>query len=124
MSGDELSAHADHLNAIDAPDPGAKAFYDIMSGALVWSDETTPETPTAVVWALRRLLAYRTRAMLDSAEPDNDFWTRCVAMFPNWIGFLPERRKQTPELLAEYRRGGVSLKRCLRKIEGESVSDV
>ena len=90
-----------------------------MSGALIWSDETNAETPVYVIWALRQLLAYRTRLMLDDAEPDNVFWDQCVKLFPNWIGFLPERRKQTPELLAEYRRGDISTKACIRKLERE-----
>ncbi|WP_145266389.1 hypothetical protein [Calycomorphotria hydatis] len=115
----QLTTHADHLNAINTPNPVATATYELMSGALIWSDETKADTPVYVICALRQLFAYRTRLMLDDAEPDNDFWDQCVKLFPNWIGFLPERRKQTPELLAEYRRGDVSTKACLRKLEHE-----
>jgi len=93
--------------------------YELMSGALIWSDETNSETPVYVIWALRQLFAYRTRMMIDDAEPDNAFWNQCVTLFPNWIGFLPVRRKPTPELLAEFRRGDVSTKACLRQIEHE-----
>lgn len=114
-----LSTHAERLNAIDTPDPGARAYYEIMSGALIWPDEIRSDTPLYAVWSLRFLWAYRTRLMLNEVEPDNDFWAKCVTLFPNWIGFLPDRRKQTPELLAEYRRGEISLKRCLRKAERE-----
>jgi len=110
----QLTTHAEHLNAIDTPDPGAMARYEILSGALIWSDETRPDTPVYVIWALRELFAYRTHLMLNDLEPDNERWAQCVTLLPNWIGFLPERCKPTRDLLAEYRRGRVSLKKCLR----------
>jgi hypothetical protein len=119
----QLTAHAQHLNSIDTPDPTATPRYEIMSGALIWPDETNMNTPIYVVWALRELFAYRTRLMLDNADPDNTFWDECVALFPNWIGFLPERRQPTPELLAEYRRGQVTTKRCLRNLEQQMDAD-
>lgn len=115
----QLTTHAQHLNSIDTADPDATPKYELMSGALIWSDETNSETPVYVIWALRQLFAYRTRLMIDDAEPDNAFWDQCVTLFPNWIGFLPARRKPTPELLAEYRRGNVSTNACLRQIERE-----
>jgi hypothetical protein len=119
----QLRTHADHLNSIDTPDPAAKAFFEIMSGAIVWSDETNARAPVYVTWALRELFAYRTQLMLNNEEPNNHFWDQCTALFPNWIGFLPERRRPTPEALAEYRRGDVSLKWCLRKAERELDCD-
>ena len=94
-----------------------------MSGALIWSDETKDETPVYVIWALRQLFAYRTQLTLDNAEPDNEFWDQCVKLFPSWVGFRPDRRTQTPELLAEYRRGTVSLKKCLRDMNRETSTD-
>ena len=115
----QLTTHAQHLNSIDTANPSATAKYELMSGALIWSDETNADTPVYVIWALRQLFAYRTQLMIDDAEPNNEFWDQCVKLFPNWIGFLPERRKPTPELLAEYRRGNTSTKACLRKLERE-----
>jgi hypothetical protein len=91
-----------------------------MSGALIWSDEIASDTSVYVVWALRELFAYRTQLMLNNAEPDNAFWGKCVELFPNWIGFLSERRTPTAALLAEHRRGDVSMKWCLRNLERES----
>lgn len=111
----QLTTHADRLNAINTPDPDAAASYEIMSGSLIWSDELNADLPIEVIWALRELFAYRTYLMLNDAEVDNAFWNQCIALFPNWIGFLPERRKPTRELLAEYRRGVVSIEACLRK---------
>jgi hypothetical protein len=115
----QLTTHAQHLDAIDTPDPSATPSYELLSGALIWPDETNAETPVYLVWALRELFAYRTRLMLDNAEPNSAFWGQCVKLFPNWIGFLPERRKPAPELLAEYRRGDISMKACLRRLDRE-----
>lgn len=108
----QLTTHAVHLNSIDTPNPAATAKYEIMSGALIWSDETNTATPVYVIWALRQLFAYRTHLMLENAEPDNAFWNKCVALFPKWVGFFPkgESRPQ-PSLLntgaATYRLNGV-----------------
>ncbi len=46
-----LTDYADHLNAICSPGWWPKVFYELMSGALVWSDETNSKTPMEVIWA-------------------------------------------------------------------------
>lgn len=114
---EQLFAHAEHLNSIDLVDSSATVSCDIMSGALIWSDETLEETPWPVISALRQIFAYRTYLMREDIEPDNEVWFTCVNAFPNWIGFLPERRTMTPDLAAEYRRGNISLKWCLRQLD-------
>jgi hypothetical protein len=118
-----LAIHAAHLNAISVPDPNATIDYDILAGALIWSDETVESTPIGVIHGLRQLRHYRTHVMLNDIEPDSDVWQLCRLLFPNWIGFLPERRRPTPHLLAVYRRGDVSTKWCLRKLEREMDAD-
>lgn len=115
-----LELYAAHLNSISVSDPDAKINYDILADALVWSDETGDSTSIDVIWGLRQLRHYRTHVLLKDIEPDNDVWQHCQSLFPNWIGFLPERRKPTPELLAIYRRGDVSSRWCLRQLERES----
>ena len=119
----QLTTLSDHLNSISTPDPAARVFYELMSGALIWSDETNDETPVYVIWALRQLFAYRAQLILDNAQPNDEFWDQCVKLFPNWIGFRPDRRTQAPELLAVYRRGSVSLKKCLRDMDRETLAD-
>lgn len=114
-----LQIHAAHLNAICTPDPNAAVAYDMLADALIWSDETVDSTPIDVIHALRQLRHYRTHVMLHDIDPDNDVWQHCHLLFPEWVGFLPERRKPTPELLAQYRRGDISTTWCLRKIESE-----
>jgi hypothetical protein len=115
-----LAKHAEHLNAISSPGPRPKVSYEIMSGALIWSDETNSKTPGTVMEALRYVVAYRTSLMLGKPrEVLKPIWEHALTLFPNWVGFRPERRQPTPELLRIYRRGDVSLRKCLRKIERE-----
>jgi hypothetical protein len=113
-----LTDHAEQLNAIGSPAFSPKVFYEIMSGALIWSDETDSKTPVQVIWALRSIFAYRTSLMLSKPREElRVIWEHGLALFPNWIGFRPERRQPTPELLQIYRRGDVSLRKCLRDLE-------
>jgi hypothetical protein len=115
-----LAEHAKHLNAISTPEPGAEVWYEIWSGALRWSDETNSKTPVEVFGALNFIVAYRTSLMLGKPrEVLKPVWEHALTLFPNWVGFRPERRQPTPELLKIYRRGDVSLRKCLRKIERE-----
>lgn len=114
-----LEIHAAHLNAICIPDRDAVISYDIWTGALIWSDETVESTCSEVISALCQLRHYRTHVMLHDIEPDNDVWRYCQSLFPEWVGFLPERRKPTPELRAEHRRGEISTRWCLRQLERE-----
>jgi hypothetical protein len=117
---DELELQAAHLNSINTVEPDAKPAYDAWSGAIVWSDETNSETTTETIWALRQLFAYRTHLMQNKTGIDNDVWRYCQSLFPAWIGFLPQRCEYTSEIAAEYRRGSVSARWCLRQMERES----
>jgi hypothetical protein len=114
-----LEEHAAGLNMLCVPDDNAVVKYDLLAGALLWSDETDKATPFDVTSALRFLWHIRTLIMLDRASTDHEFWKTCQALFPCWVGFLPERRTPTPELLAAYRRGEVSMRWCLRQAERE-----
>jgi hypothetical protein len=115
-----LIEYADHLNAICTPGFRPEVFYELMSGALVWSDETNEETPIEVIWALRFVWACRTALMLNKARDGyQKHWEHVCSLFPDWVGFRPERCQATPELLAIYRKGRVSPKKCLRDIERE-----
>src|SRR5688572_13853330 len=96
----ELAKYADHLNGIRRPRWFARPFYEIMSGALIWTDERTRQTPVEVVWALRFLWAYRTSLMLNEPREEiGEYWQFGVSTFPEWVGFRPERRIATPKLL-------------------------
>ena len=115
-----LEHYAAHLNSISVTEIHTTISYDILADALVWSDEINELTPTDVIHALRQLRHYRTHVMLNDIMPDNEVWQHCRSLFPNWIGFLPERHQQTTELLKIYRRGDVSSRWCLRQLERQS----
>jgi len=116
-----LTDHAETLNAIRSTGWWPKVVYDIMSGALIWTDESNDELPFEVVGAMRCVFAYRTSLMLE--KPREEFrpvWELGLEMFPKWIGFRLDRRQPTQELLQIYRRGDVSLRKCLRDLERQS----
>jgi hypothetical protein len=116
-----LRDYADHLNSIRRPKVFRKVFYELMSGGLVWTDETQPSTPWEVTNALRLIVAYRTSLLL--GEPRGElkpYWDEALELFPRWVGFRPERQEPTPKLLEVYRRGSVSLEKCLRTMERDS----
>jgi hypothetical protein len=115
-----LADHAEHLNAICSPGLSPKVMYEIFSGALIWSNETNSKTPVEVIWALRAIVAYRTSLMLSQPREElKPSWDHGLSQFPKWVGFRPERRQLTPKLLQIYRRGKVSLRKCLRDMERE-----
>ena len=118
-----LTESAARLDAVCIPDENAEVFYELMSGGLVWRDETTLKFSTQFVGCLRALFAYRTSLMLGRHEEAfAPLWNQALKLAPNWIGFLPTRRQPTPELLAIYRRGNISLKKCTRDIKNGKVS--
>lgn len=111
-----LEEYASRIDGIRESDLSLKPFYDWMSGALVWRDETRPDTPTRLIWALRPVWAYRTSLML--GEPREELaqcWQFGLERFPNWVGFLPERREPRAELLEIYRKGKVKMLEALRE---------
>jgi hypothetical protein len=117
-----LTDYAAHLDGIRRRGLFASPFYDVMSGALVWTDEKNRRTPVEVVWALRCLWAYRTSLMLNKPRVDcEEFWSFGLERFPHWVGFRPRRRVPTPRLLRLYRRGDVGTRRCLRQLEREAA---
>jgi hypothetical protein len=107
----ELSEHAKHLNAITESMPDSVPFYEYMSGALVWPDETTKQTPIKVIWALRAVWAYRTSAMFGGSKDKHlAIWNHARSCFPAWVGFRPERSVATDSLVLIYRAGEARLR--------------
>lgn len=118
-----LLKHAEMLNAINIADPIATVRYDLMSDALIWSDETTPCMPFELISSLRQVFNYRTHLIWGTKIGDTSVWDYYNSLFPRWIGFVPNRRTATPDLLELYRRGDVSTRWCLRGLERESETD-
>ena len=115
---EEVEANAALLDSICKPDPNAKPKYDILSDAIIWSDEH-PGLSSNLLGALRQVWHFRTYCILRRNRIDNDVIAKCIRLFPNWIGFLPERWNPTPEILAEYRRGDITTRWCLRNLDRE-----
>jgi len=85
--------------------PDATVGYDVLSDALVWSDEYPRDIAgrLAEFDCVKLLLRYRTTLLLgkpnDSLRP---YWDHGRRRFPNWAGFCPERLTATEELRAQY----------------------
>ena len=120
-----LPDYASHLNGIDQRRWFGVPFFDLLAGAVVWTDETRqwprrPRTPTEVSWALRHLWAYRTSLMLGRPrEGLEEYWRFGLEHFPKWIGFHPKRRTTTRALLRIYRDGEVRTAKLIDEIERE-----
>ncbi len=99
---DTLRQWARHLDGIREPGVAAEPFVDVMSDALVWTDETISSTPTEVIWALRFVRHYRTGLILGVARPHSEFWQLARDLFPHWVGFLPSRCELSPRLAEIY----------------------
>lgn len=88
-----LLAIAPVLNRL-AVDPNARVQYELMSDALIWSDELPPLDEKGVDFAcIRAVFRFRTTLML--GKPDERYrsdWDLLASLCPQWPGFLPERR--------------------------------
>lgn len=99
-----LRAIADRMRQLK-PLPGATVFYELMSNALVWSDEI-PDLATGDVsdfHCLRFVFRFRTTLMM--GKPDERFrslWDEAQKLFPDWPGFDP--RRQAVEYRPVYER--------------------
>jgi hypothetical protein len=81
--------------------PEATFSYDILSGALLWSDELPDFRLLRKVphWTILRFVL-RFRMTLILGQPDEDmreYWDKAQQLFPQWPGFSVDRR--SPELL-------------------------
>lgn len=89
-----LTEHAEHLNAICSPGWWPKVFYEIMSGALIWSDERNRNT-VEVIWALRFIVAYRSSLMLNKPREElKPMWDLGLSLFRNGLAFGPNAGRQ------------------------------
>ena len=101
---EELSRIAAEMNRT-RPSPDAEVGYDLLTDALVWSDEYPGERAGRLedYMCLRLLFRYRTTLLL--GNPDDFFkpyWDRAMELFPDWAGFCPTRLSCTEELRRFY----------------------
>jgi len=93
----ELHDIAPKLNQLTA-DPDARVYFEWMSGGLVWSDELPPikERVPGESQCLRGIWRYRSSLIMGNpAEKCRPWWEKAQELFPNWPGFLPERRSES-----------------------------
>ena len=117
-----LRFHSARLDVISKPNSSPTLFYEAMSGGLAWSDEIPRDAPVEVIWGLRPLGAYRSSLIIgEPQEKWRSYWEECVALFPHWIGFRPERSRSSPEVLSVLKRGQKQLKRCLERTDEKTA---
>lgn len=88
-------------------DPQARLGYELMSDALIWSDELPPpanrEDAVIDTNCLRGVFRYRTSLMLgEPVEKYRASWDELKRLCPNWPGFLPERARHDPARIKYY----------------------
>ena len=121
-SAEQLAAVAPRMREL-APAPDASVFYELMSDALVWSDEI-PDLASGDVrtfQCLRFVFRYRTTLIVD--RPDERYrgvWEEASRLFPDWPGFDPRRR--APELRPVYERFVEQAKADIRELFDKPVS--
>lgn len=91
----QLAPHLDRLAFLEDSSVG----YDVLAGALVWSDEKPASENLSfdVNQSLRPVLHYRTTLIV--GEPDLQYekcWLQAQELAPRWPGFHPSRR--SPDL--------------------------
>jgi hypothetical protein len=104
MNEKDLRHIADSLNSLEIHKE-ATLHYELMSDALVWSDEIPRHRRARELWCLRPIWRYRTGLILglelDEFRPD---WEAGKRLFPHWIGFCEDRSSRNIELEKEYHR--------------------
>ena len=117
------------------PFPVATIFYDVLSDAIIWSDEMPDLQELRKIdgWQVMRLvLHFRTQLILgrpEESDPDaegiarrifaesRDAWTEAKGHFPEWPGFDP--RRCTLELRGTYEALSYQSRLDLDEIERE-----
>lgn len=115
-----LDTIAERMNALQQSS-SATPSYDLMAGAIWWSDERPEFDRAEDHWCLRPVLRYRTTLILDSPETRwLPFWERSLELFPSWPGFHLARTTPSPELVEFYQ---VHCKAALESLDRSGDSD-
>jgi hypothetical protein len=105
------------------PAPGASVFYELMSDALVWSDEI-PDLESGDVRAfhcLRFVFRYRTTLIIGLPDPQfRLYWEAALKLFPTWPGF--EAKRQSAELRPLYERFVEQAKADIRELFDKPIA--
>jgi hypothetical protein len=97
----ELHRAARHFRTITTRDPSSVPHYEVLSDALVWTDELPVAHPQE--WdAIRMVLRHRTCVIIGVDSPFRGWWDLARELFPEWVGFRVERCTASPQLRAFY----------------------
>jgi hypothetical protein len=99
--------------------PGAEPGYDVLTDAIIWSDEYPSNVAGRMVDfdCLKLLFRYRTSIL--TGHPDETFrpyWDRAMELFPQWAGFASSRLVPSEELTKFYEHCRKRDMRYLRKV--------
>ncbi len=97
MDAGQLDGVAEYFRAIRVCDPGAGPQYDVLADAIVWPDEL-PAGRFGACTCIRFVWRSRTCRLIGLAPEYEEWWRRALELFPEWIGFLPERNTASTEL--------------------------
>ncbi len=101
---DKLAQVANEMNRL-AKSSDAIIHYDLLAGALWWSDERPSFSDCELHSYLRPVFRYRTTLILDTTEDSyTPLWEASRDLFPFWPGFAPERCSPNEELAQWYRK--------------------
>jgi hypothetical protein len=113
---EQLRAIADRMRELK-PAADASVFYELMSDALVWSDEI-PDLDTGAVrdfHCLRFVFRYRTTVIIGAPDPRyQGYWEEAGQLFPDWPGF--DSRRQAADLRPVYERFVVQARADIREL--------
>jgi hypothetical protein len=99
--------------------PDATVGYDVLSDALVWSDEYPDSLRRRFgeFQCIRLLLRYRTTLLLGNPdEALQPYWEKARSLFPNWAGFQQDRLRLTDELRRAYDRQSAKQMNFVRRL--------
>ncbi len=112
-----LRRYARRLNGRSWRWPFMQPFYDCLADALIWPDEKPFRSRSDLPSALRPLYFYRTGMILGEARSRVEFWDLGKRLFPDWVGFAPERCRPSRRRIAIYRAGNIATLRCLKELD-------
>lgn len=120
-----LKAAAQVFQEQDTPSPDAHPFYDMLSDAILWSDELPEELPEG--WTVVRCVFRHRTCLLLGIEPEyEEWWQLARKLFPAWAGFAEERRQPSQSLQELYRtqrQAAIESLDRLWPVDGEPPSD-
>lgn len=102
MKVHDLDACASLFRVIRTPDAKAVASYEMVSDAMIWSDEL-PKSEPSLWWAIRPVLRHRAAVATGEHSDYLEWWTRALELFPEWTGFRADRCVWSASVLEKYR---------------------